>query len=408
MLRVLHINDYPDDAGGGAEVVMRQTVALLRQQGLDVKTFTSADLPDARRTPRRYVVNPVACRALADCMQEFRPDVVHLHNWYHVLSPGILETIEGFKRRHPFRVLVTAHDYHLVCPNAGGSWFHPITKRRESIDRETLPLKRLWFRCWDERSLLHSLLKVSQHWWNYRWHARQRVIDLVLCPSRFVQGLIRTTGLATIWLPHSAPNLQGLTRFGAKAPHLRFVFAGRLEPEKGLAEFLQRLPDNFEAEMTVIGDGSARRQCEAICRSRPWGTRVEFIGRLTHQDTLAQIARCHVLVQPSRVLETYGLTLIEALISGTNLLVTSRGAAREIVDDSGVGFLYDVDEPEDLRRQLQKINLRFAEGILNRFDVSAFLSSRSEHNYVKALLQAYEGAVIEDSPDGSARNRVAA
>ena len=78
MHRVLHINDYPVETGGGAEVVMRTTIALLRGRGLAVESFTSADLADARPSPLRYVNNRRAQQALALKLSAFRPDVVHL------------------------------------------------------------------------------------------------------------------------------------------------------------------------------------------------------------------------------------------------------------------------------------------------------------------------------------------
>src|SRR5207253_3285398 len=111
MERVLHINDYPMETGGGAEVILAQTIALLRRRGIVVDTFTSTDLASPRRTPLRYVDNPLARRALAAKLRAFRPDIVHLHNYYHVLSPGILVALERYKKRNPLRVVMTAHDY---------------------------------------------------------------------------------------------------------------------------------------------------------------------------------------------------------------------------------------------------------------------------------------------------------
>jgi glycosyltransferase involved in cell wall biosynthesis len=387
MERVLHINDYPPDAGGGAEVIMNRSVSLLRERGVEVDVFTSADLPDSSITPMGYLDNASARRALDAKLRAFEPDVVHLHNWYHVLSPGILDTLAQHKHRRPMRVVMTAHDYHLVCPNAGGCWFRWFGGTRESIDEQRLSLTSIATRRWDERTIVHSWLKAAQHAWNYRWHKRQRVIDLVLCPSRFVERLLASTRLPTCWLPHPAPAVSAVLT--QRDQPLTFVFAGRVEPEKGLREFLELLPDDFDGRMTVIGDGSDLTRCNAICETRGWHDRVAFLGRLSHERTLQEIARCHVLVQPSRVLESYGLTLIEALAVGTNLLVTDRGAAREIVDESRVGFLFNVDDGIALRERLNDIRNRHRDGSLNRFKIADFLSSRSENSYVKQLLQHY-------------------
>ena len=407
MQRVLHINDYPIDAGGGAEVVMSRTIALLREHGFTVETFTCGDLEDPRRSPWRYIDNVHARNALAAKLYAFRPEVVHLHNYYHLLSPAILTALADFKHKNALRVVMTAHDYHLVCPNAGGSWFRWGTGRREALEPRALSLGRLLSRCWDERTCVHSLLKLGQHLWNYRWHQRARVIDFVICPSRFVQEMLAPIGLKSCWLPHPAPPAPNA--ISKREGRIHLVFAGRVEPEKGLCEFLQALPDDFQGRLTIVGDGSDRPRCQAACVARRWGKEVEFVGRLPHAQTLARIAAAHVLVQPSRVLETYGLTLIEALAVGANLLVSDRGAAREIVGDAGVGFLYDVEDAESLRRQLRCIQQQHADGQLNRFSAAAFLQDRSEAHYLAGLLRIYTGAEQEfDRFSGSSPRSAAA
>lgn len=387
MVRVLHINDYPPDAGGGAEVLLNRTIALLRERGVEVDGFSAANLSDDRVTLLGYIDNTTARQALAAKLTAFEPDVVHLHNWYHVLSPGILATLADFKRQRPVRVLMTAHDYHLVSPNAGGCWFGWLNGARELLDERPLGLTSILTRRWDERTIAHSWLKAAQHLWNYRWNRRQGVIDLVLCPSRFVDRLLSAAGFKTCWLPHPAPAVE-LTAY-ERGDRLRLVFAGRIEPEKGLREHLEMLPDWFDGEFHVLGDGSELARCKAIAKSRPWGDRVVFHGKKTHAQTLAQLSRCHVLVQPSRVLETYGLTLIEGLAAGTNLLVTDRGAAREIVEDSGVGFLFDVNNAASLEESLAEIQRRHRSGTLLNMNVAKFLAKRDEANYMHSLLDHY-------------------
>jgi glycosyltransferase involved in cell wall biosynthesis len=387
MTNVLHINDYPIEAGGGAEVVMARTIALLRERGLAVETFTSADLADHTVRPLRYIDHAGARRALAAKLEAFRPEVVHLHNYYHVLSPGILGTLAEHKRRHRLHVVLSAHDYHLICPNSGGSWFRWWTGQRENIEPAALTLPMLLTRNWDQRGIAYSLLKLAQHGWNYRWHRRHAVIDCVICPSRFVERMLAPLPLATCWLPHPAPP-RATTRPTRTGP-LRFVFAGRIESEKGLNELFRIWPDDDASTFTIIGAGAELPACMAMCAQPRWRGRVEFAGRLPHAETLARIADCHVLVQPSRVLETFGLTLIEALAQGTNILAAQRGAAGEIVEATGVGFLYQPDDPRSLAEQVDAIRRQYDEGTLNRFDIARYLEEHSERRYVEKLLAIY-------------------
>jgi glycosyltransferase involved in cell wall biosynthesis len=84
--------------------------------------------------------------------------------------------------------------------------------------------------------------------------------------------------------------------------------------------------------------------------------------------------------------------LIEALAVGTNVLVSDRGAAREIVDDSGVGFLFDIDDAENLAEKARLIQTSHGNGTLNGFDAAKFLATRSESSYVEQLLEAYRNS----------------
>jgi glycosyltransferase involved in cell wall biosynthesis len=388
-VRVLHVNDYPVEAGGGAEVLLARTLALLRAAGVEAGVFTSADLPDARLSARRYVDNPVARRALRHTLHAFRPDVVHLHNFYHVLSPGILAELARAKRSRPLRVVMTAHDYHLVCPNAGGNFFRPADECPRPVEPGRLAsLAYLLGHRWDQRGIGHSGLKLAQHMINYRLLGRHGVIDLVVCPSEFLARLVRRVAGATCVLPHPAP---AVAPAGARDGELRLVFVGRLEPEKGLAAFLDMLPPAFGGALTVVGDGGERARCEAICRRRGLEARVAFRGRLAHNQALAEIARAHVVVLPSRCLESYGLTLIEALAAGTNVLSSDRGAMRELIETAGAGYLFNPEDPASLADRLAAIEQAHRAGTLNTFDVAVFLRERSEAAYVRRLLQIYRG-----------------
>jgi glycosyltransferase involved in cell wall biosynthesis len=384
--RVLHINDFPAEALGGAEVLMARTVGLLNGAGWDARTFTQANLPVSRLTPFRYVNNRAARRALRKTVEEFRPDVAHLHNYYHVLSPGILSELRQFKPG--IRVVMTAHDYHLVSPNSGGNWFrggmHTIDPARVGSS------KYLLTRRWDHRGPAHSLLKLAQFAWHYRLgrDARQ-VIDLVLCPSRFLRSMLDHLGLPTLHLP--LPNPPVLETPQPRPGRLTLAFAGRLEPEKGLVEFLRLLPESFRGKLLVIGDGSARPAAEGVVRERGLAGRVEFLGRRPHAEALRLIACSHVVLLPSLLFENYPLSLIEALAVGTNILASDLGGMREIVADSGVGYCFPPGDAAQLADRLRQIETAHAAGILNTFDASKFLAGRSEAAYLSALERAYGG-----------------
>lgn len=383
-MKTLHINDYR--SAGGCEVVAELTVSLLRSRGIEAQVFTIDDVDEYRRTPLSYIESTICKKALARRLAEYRPDVVHLHNFYHVLSPGILAVLETYGRQHSLTTVMTAHDYHLVCPNAG--LLYCRRGRLQPADASRLAsLTYLLTRRWDNRTAAHSLLKIAQHVWNYRLHRRREVIDRVLCPSRFIQGVLERCGLPCMYLAHPAPQVRS-TRSKPSEP-LRLVFSGRVEPEKGLDEFLERLPVDFPGRVTVVGDGSRLERCREICQRRRLERMVRFTGRLGRDEAMAIVAQSHVLVLPSLWVENSPLSLLEALAVGTSILVSDFGGMKEIVECAGVGFMFTPGNPQSLAEALDRVVACFGHGTLNEFDVSRYLSEHNEQAYLDRLIRAY-------------------
>ncbi|MCA9290579.1 MAG: glycosyltransferase, partial [Phycisphaerales bacterium] len=317
-----------------------------------------------------------------DVVDAWRPDVIHLHNFYHVLSPRILDACRGT------RTVMTAHDYHLVCPSSALT--RCVGDERIAMTAATCRgIGTRLFTRWDHRGRGHSLLKGVQHVWNYRVRARHRAIDLVLCPSRFLMREMETTGLPCRFVPQPIDVTPAGDATRPTAPPLRFVFAGRVEPEKGLAPWLEMLPDDWPHRLDIIGDGADRSRCEAIVGARGLSDRVTFAGRVPPDVARSRIASSHVLVLPSRWPENAPLAIFEALASGTGVLASDLGALGELVRESGAGFLFTPDDRASLVTAFASIERAAGDGTLHAFDVDALLGARTPDVYVRALLDAY-------------------
>ena len=134
-VRILHVNKFAYRRGG-AESYMLDLAELQRQAGHETALFA---MTDSRNEPSPYsphypphveydpmpdgVANKVragalmlwnrkAATGLAAVIEQFRPDVAHLHNVYHQLSPSVLRPLR--QSRTP--VVMTLHDFKLVCP----------------------------------------------------------------------------------------------------------------------------------------------------------------------------------------------------------------------------------------------------------------------------------------------------
>lgn len=131
-----------------------------------------------------------------------------------------------------------------------------------------------------------------------------------------------------------------------KARPLRVAYVGRLEPYKRVELLLQamaQLSDRFpEAEILVIGRGSARPGLEALARELGLLARTRFTGFVSDEERDALLAGCRVCVCPSEK-EGWGLTVIEANGVGTPVVATDAPGLRDSVRHGSTGFLVPGD-----------------------------------------------------------------
>lgn len=108
----------------------------------------------------------------------------------------------------------------------------------------------------------------------------------------------------------------------------RFVWLGRMSPEKRLLPFLGAFVDSgVDADLEIIGGGAQRSAAEKIVAS---SANVRFAGKLSYPDTLARIAGADALVQTSIGFETQGMTPFEAATLGTPSVISDPDIAAEL------------------------------------------------------------------------------
>ncbi len=387
-MRILIVNDY--ERMGGAEVVCSLSADALREAGHEVVLLTAEGAGLASPSPWGYIDSRRGRRVLAETLDRFAPDVVHLHNFYHLFSPGILSVLAR-RRRRGACVVATAHDFHLICPNAGLRHF----SRGRGVEADPARLGSLAYlltKRWDHRGRAHATAKLLQHLWNYRLHRRRRAIDTIIAPSRWACDVLAGAGLDAVHVPN--PVDLGPARGHPPAPiprpptaeETRLVFAGRVEPEKGLAEFIAHLRGVERVRIEIIGDGGDLERCRRAARDA--GVRAVFSGRLDRAETLRRIGAAWALVLPSLCAENAAMVLFEALASRTVPIVTDRGAPKHIVEQFGVGAVFDPLKRESVLTALRSAREQTADWA----GVDAKLAMLSPRRHADRLARVYAEA----------------
>jgi len=382
--RVVVIND--DGLGrGGAAAMALTSVRLLAQRGIQV-TLVSGDgsvepglpalgvdvvplngipiMTGARGSAAlRGLFDGKTLRALRDwiAVHDTPRTVYHLHNWHKVLSPSIFEALLPVASR----LLMTAHDYFLVCPN-GGYFHYP---RGRECDLVPGSIRCLAASC-DRRHYGHKLWRFARH------QVRRSLFDLTATQATVIavhEGMVpylRRADVAedVISVLRNPVTPWRTTRVSAERNKDVF-FVGRLEKDKGV-DLLARAARRAGARLRVVGDGPLR---QTLAEEYP---EVELLGWRSANQIAALAAEARMVVVPTRWRETFGLVALEALMSGipviasrfcliSDEIVRHRfGLACDPLDEVAlVGAIKELAGDDDLVREISCRAFTLARGL---------------------------------------------
>lgn len=317
--------------------------AALMHDGVPVLLLSHAQLPGHADTA--FDVVEALVQDLHRWLVGQAFDVVHL---MHAMRMG---SAIAAVQRAGLPLVVTATDFHLAClrinlvDTAGRACSGP--------DEGRACASRCLGPAWHADSLrqrhqqAHSILAAA--------HAR-------VVPSAFVADRLHHAfaGLAFHVVPHGVDLLALAQAAGPRpvtpAPDagtgsvpLQLGFIGSLIPAKGLDLLLQALalqpalPVQLQVAGGFHGDAAYEARVRALAAA---DARVTLLGPCDRTAVAQLLRRLHLLCLPSRVPETYSLTVHEAAALGVPALVSDRGAPAQALRDSGAGAVVADDRPE--------------------------------------------------------------
>jgi glycosyltransferase involved in cell wall biosynthesis len=303
--------------------VFRDTVIAARSLGHDVETLVS----DGRRTALSYLLSLRWFIAMSKTLKEFEPDIVHVQNYYRFLSPSVLLALRLYRRKHPLlRVVFTAHDYHLVCPNSGFQHFPRGVRTTLDTSNPRVPT----WASYDQRSRTRAFLKSFQHLVAYRLLKLDRTFDLIIAPSDFLKQIFERCGVRTpiVLIRNPVAFPLGPPIGGSK--HGDLVYMGRVAPEKGLREFMLALEaEAQEVTVDIYGDGDDWHSLNAL------SLKLHHVALTMHKpvprdQVPATLAKYTALIYPSIWPENAPIVVIEAIVNGLPVVVPKNSGALEM------------------------------------------------------------------------------
>jgi glycosyltransferase involved in cell wall biosynthesis len=338
-LKILTLNDAHE--GGGAELVFRKTADLLKMCGHEVELYSEKLYPKIEwRDLPNYIFSFRQYRKLKKLIQDQKPDIIHLHNFYHYLSPAILYYLQRWKKKMGYKIVMTVHDYHFLCANNGCiRWKNNLPKICEKCTGRKY-YQILLNQC-DPRGFVFNALKFLQHFIAYNLFHFERTIDSFIAPSEFLKKrLLSFCGEEKITVLNNPvfdfeKDKTGIYQY-AKTIGIEFesIFIGRIEPAKGLEHFINEdyTPEKF-GKFVIVGDGDPvyMEKLKQLVLEKALSQQIQFLGRKNHVETLAYLSKARVLIFSSLLYENCPLTVLEARLFNKEIFHYNLGSIQEML-----------------------------------------------------------------------------
>jgi glycosyltransferase involved in cell wall biosynthesis len=269
-----------------------------------------------------------------------QPDIVHLNNIAHQISPSILEVF----KRHNIPMVMTLHDYKMVC----ASYLMLI---REGVCEACRG--RRYYHCFSKKcvkdSYAKSLVNTIEMYVHHTLLHLYDTIDLFISPSFFLKSKLHDMGFnrRIVVVPHFIDATEYEPDFGGDNS---LVYFGRLSHEKGIETLLDAVK-GLPIHLNIIGEGPAEHYLRR--KSEDAGLKsVSFLGYKDGEALKREIRRALIVVLPSRWYENNPRTILEAFALGKPVIGAAIGGIPELIENYKTGFTFAPGNVDDLKAKI--------------------------------------------------------
>ncbi|MCX6793019.1 MAG: glycosyltransferase [Candidatus Falkowbacteria bacterium] len=367
-MKIIQVNKF-NYLRGGAEKYFLAVTDELRRRGHDVAVFSMKHPKNLPSPWDKYFISRVsfnegglwnkiigigrtlysfeAKRKFSKLVKDFKPDIIHVHNIYHHISPSILTVA----RKHNIPVIMHLHDYKLISPN-----YQLYSNNKVCYDGAAPNyFKCVSKKCFKDSYSASFLVALEMFWHHKVLKIYEKNIKRYIAPSHFMKDTCVRFGVP-------ADMINVLYNFIDAAPKLEntagnyMLYFGRLSGEKGIDVLLRALARLDKTTiLKIAGTGPDEEKLKALTKELKLTKQVEFLGHLNGSDISDLIIKARAIIIPSVWLENMPFSLLESLAFGKVAIVSNIGGLAELIKDGVNGFSYPAHDISSLAKKIESL-----------------------------------------------------
>lgn len=312
-----------------------------------------------------------------------QPDIVHLNNFAHQISPSILHCIKKFN----IPTVATLHDYKLVCASylllsngnicekcKGGKYYHCLLENCVKASRA--------------KSLLNTIEMYFHHKTLHIYH----LLDVVISPSIFLKDKVKEMGFEKeiVYMPNfiDLNDFEPCFTWNEKS----VVYFGRLSKEKGLFTLIDAFDQINRTDLKLIGDGPLRGALESYVKNKQINN-VHFLGFQSGDNLKNEIRESMAVVLSSECYENNPGSVVEAFALGKPVVASRIGGIPELVKDGMTGYTYTTKDAGDLCKKINILLDNHSKIVEMGKTARKFVEDKfNSEKYYQRLLRVYKQA----------------
>lgn len=382
-MRILIIHTFYQGPGGEDTVFKQESELLAIDHEVETLTFQNKKGWKGALQTLFSFWNILAAYRVRKRIQNFKPQVVHIHNTHYASGPIILRTIHKLG----IPLIMTLHNFRILCPSAILYHNHQLFLSSLKEDFPWTAVKNKVM----EGSAVKTFVLALNYWFHRRigtWNMVDRYITLSNFAKKiFIDSTLNVPAQKFTVKPNFTFPIEGTVENNEDY----FVYLGRLTEEKGILNLL-KVFSQIDSKIIIIGDGSLKQEVIDATSKHP---NIKYLGFRSRDEILPLIEKAEALLVPSLWFEGMPMTILEAFSVGTPVIGSDIGALSEMIIPNKTGLLFN---PQSVDNMLTTVQQWKNYSIQEKYNIRQttkefYFSNFTPEENKKKLLHIYDEAI---------------